>query len=168
MLSERGASRLTSLQTRDGDLSSEFEAWETNELWPSIAENFGDRDAVSGSDLEVEIVKTTLLQTCTAVVTSDKDVEGWGRELEMSLPEGITYQTGEHVAFHRKNTAEDVQKAMKRFNLDTDTILKISSDVPTLLPTDRAIYARQLFTSYLDLTEPATKQVCNYSVHWTM
>jgi cytochrome P450/NADPH-cytochrome P450 reductase len=159
-----GARRLTSPQhATDGDLSAGFEAWESNELWPSMRKVFGIRNALASdhNGLSVEICETVPLQACAAAVTSHRELGKCGRELEISLPDGISYRTGEHVAFHGKNSEEDVKKAMKRFNLDTNSIIKISSDVPTLLPTDRAIYARQLLTSHLDLAVPATKQVCN-------
>ena len=161
LLSSRGARRLTKLALADGDSSSAFETWETNELWPSMRKSLGTRDALASAvnGLKVEACTEVPTQTCTATVERINALEEGVEVLELGLPNGASYRAGDHLCLPPKNSDEDVQKALKRFDLDRGSIVKISSEVPTLLPTDRPVFVHQLFSACVDLTQPATKQV---------
>lgn len=56
------------------------------------------------------------------------------------------------------NPQETVHRVMKRFGLAWDSMLTISSKTGTTLPTDAPISAHNVFSAYVELSQPATKR----------
>ncbi|WP_030434831.1 bifunctional cytochrome P450/NADPH--P450 reductase [Actinoplanes subtropicus] len=175
-LSRAGATRLVTRGAADtrGDFFGDFEAWQ-DALWPATGTVLGvpsvATDAVS-TGIQVEIVgagREPLLRADdlgygTVVVNRELvDMTRPGarskRHLEIALPEGRTYRTGDYLAVLPLNPSAVVDRALARFDLAYDTRLRITATGPNPnLPTDQPIAAGELFASHLELSRPAGRR----------
>ena len=94
---------------------------------------------------------------------SEKGVIPMLHRYQLKLPEGMSYEVGDHVLILPRNEKEDVEKALKLLKYDPDQIITINdsqndskmSEVNTgdnfdnLIPSRNSV--RQLFSQYLDL-----------------
>lgn len=173
-MEERGAERIVARGQGDAgghDLFGEFEAWETESLWPSL-KRFSDTsfNGTSTAALDIKIIRDQrpemlrqdvhLARVCdTKILTAAG--EPVKRHLEIELPKGSEYSPGDYLAILPRNPVSSVFRTLRRLGLDVDTHLVISSSSFTTLPTDRPIEAFELFSGYVEVGQPATKQVCN-------
>ncbi|MFI9650316.1 bifunctional cytochrome P450/NADPH--P450 reductase [Streptomyces sp. NPDC052040] len=81
------------------------------------------------------------------------------KSLTLRLPEGVTYGTGNHLALFAKNERPLVDRALGRFGLARDQVLRL--DRPgggrTHLPVGTPLTAGLLFTEFLELQDVATR-----------
>ncbi|KAM0194285.1 hypothetical protein ACHAPA_005191 [Fusarium lateritium] len=169
-LEKRGGNRLVPMGSADAatsDMFSDFEAWEDNVLWPSLKEKYNVTDDESSGQrgLLVEVStprKTTLRQDVEeAMVVSERTLTKSGpakKHIEIQLPSGMTYKAGDYLAILPLNPKATVSRVFRRFSLAWDSFLKIQSDGPTTLPTNVAISAFDVFSAYVELSQPATKR----------
>ncbi|POR33668.1 Bifunctional P450/NADPH-P450 reductase [Tolypocladium paradoxum] len=169
-LHELGGERIVPLGTTDAaerDMFSDFEAWEDESLWPALQEMYGTEVSSDGGNggLTVEISlprKTTLRQDVEeALVVATRTLTESGsvkKHIEIRLPTGMTYRAGDYLAVLPFNPKQTVARVFRRFGLSWDATLKIASDRPTTLPTDRAISAADVLSAYVELSQPATKR----------
>lgn len=169
-LEQRGGTRLVPMGSADAatsDMFSDFEAWEDTVLWPSLKEKYNvtDDEASGQRGLLVEVTtprKTTLRQDVEeALVVSEKTLTKTGpakKHIEIQLPSGMTYKAGDYLAILPLNPRKTVSRVFRRFSLAWDSFLKIQSDGPTTLPTNIAISAFDVFSAYVELSQPATKR----------
>ncbi|KAG5662283.1 hypothetical protein KAF25_004701 [Fusarium avenaceum] len=169
-LEKRGGNRLVSMGSADAatsDMFSDFEAWEDNVLWPGLKEKYNvTNDESSGQrGLLVEVStprKTTLRQDVEeALVVSERTLTKSGpakKHIEIQLPSGMSYKAGDYLAILPLNPRATVSRVFRRFSLAWDSFLKIQSDGPTTLPTNIAISAFDVFSAYVELSQPATKR----------
>ncbi|KAM0302581.1 hypothetical protein HYE67_009805 [Fusarium culmorum] len=169
-LEQRGGTRLVPMGSADAatsDMFSDFEAWEDTVLWPSLKEKYNvtDDEASGQRGLLVEVTtprKTTLRQDVEeALVISEKTLTKTGpakKHIEIQLPSGMTYKAGDYLAILPLNPRKTVSRVFRRFSLAWDSFLKIQSDGPTTLPTNIAISAFDVFSAYVELSQPATKR----------
>jgi cytochrome P450/NADPH-cytochrome P450 reductase len=174
LLAARGGTRIAERGLADasqGDMFTEFDNWEDGAFWPAVKERFGgttpsDSDA-SSSTVTVEISSQTRstnlrMDVRNARVKSVRTLTAEGekekRQIEIELPSDMPYRAGDYLAVLPVNPKEDVKRAMKRFQLPWDAQLKISSDAPTVLPTNSDISARDVLDAYVELSQPATKK----------
>ncbi|PHH85154.1 hypothetical protein CDD83_829 [Cordyceps sp. RAO-2017] len=169
-LQNLGGSRIVPLAATDAaehDMFSDFETWEDESLWPALQELYDAEDMTDyGNDgLNVEVSlprKKTLRQDVDeAVVVSARSLTKSGpakRHLEIQLPTGMTYRTGDYLAVLPFNPKPTVSRVLRRFGLSWDATLKISTDRPTTLPTGTAISAADVLSAYVELGQPATKR----------
>ncbi|QPC76462.1 hypothetical protein HYE68_007214 [Fusarium pseudograminearum] len=169
-LEQRGGTRLVPIGSADAatsDMFSDFEAWEDTVLWPSLKEKYNvtDDEASGQRGLLVEVTtprKTTLRQDVEeALVVSEKTLTKTGpakKHIEIQLPSGMTYKAGDYLAILPLNPRATVSRVFRRFSLAWDSFLKIQSDGPTTLPTNIAISAFDVFSAYVELSQPATKR----------
>ncbi|WP_366521101.1 hypothetical protein [Lapillicoccus sp.] len=82
------------------------------------------------------------------------------RHLEIALPDGMTYETGDYLAVLPLNPTLAVDRALSRFDLayDAQTVIRISEGGHTFLPTDTPVTAGELLASYVELSLPATRK----------
>ncbi|MEV5753049.1 cytochrome P450 [Actinoallomurus sp. NPDC052308] len=81
------------------------------------------------------------------------------KSITIELPEGVTYETGNHLAVFAKNESRLVDRALARFGIDHDQVLRL--DQPgggrTHLPVGTPATAGLLFTEFLELQDVATR-----------
>ncbi|KAF5023611.1 hypothetical protein F66182_4313 [Fusarium sp. NRRL 66182] len=171
-LEERGATRIVPMGSADAatsDMFSDFEAWEDNVLWPGLKEKYGvtkDSESTGGQrGLLVEVStprKMTLRQDVEeALVVSERTLTKSGppkKHIEIQLPSGMRYNAGDYLAVLPLNPRATVSRVFRRFQLAWDSFLKIQSDGPTTLPTNVSTSASDVFSAYVELSQPATKR----------
>jgi cytochrome P450/NADPH-cytochrome P450 reductase len=80
------------------------------------------------------------------------------RHVEIALPEGMGYRTGDYLAVLPLNPSELIQRALARFDLDYDSHVLLSMEHgDTFLPTGTPVAAGELLGSYVELSVPATR-----------
>lgn len=168
-MEERGAHRIAPLglsDVADGKELNDFEAWEDKILWPALKERYGAVE-YEGPALNVAVTsprKSTLHQNvqegsvlATKVITpSGFPVQK--QHMEIQLPAGVTYRAGDYLEVLPVNPRESVNRVMRHFRLPWDTHLTISANTRTSLPGDSSTSAVDVFGSYVELAQPATKR----------
>lgn len=176
-MAARGGSRICPLGLADaakGEMFTEFEQWEDEVFWPAISAKYGtteegaDGEAPFNPNLEIQFSSPrplTLHQDVKEAVVVDARVltapgASQKNHVEISLPAGLTYQTGDYLAVLPINPPETVNRAMRRFSLAWDSTITITADGRTTLPTNTPVRAYDVLSSYVELSQPATKRVC--------
>lgn len=182
-LEKAGAARLATMGLTDvssGEVFAEFETWEDEILWPSLEEKYhpetkrattsASKARPRGVDVTVSSPrKTTLRQDVKeAVVVNVKvltkgvsyESRGIKKHLEIKLPEGMTYKSGDYLAVLPINPKQSVHRALRCFKLARDVHLSITTDQPTSLPVNESMPAYDILSSYVELSQPTTKRVC--------
>lgn len=153
------------------DFLGEFDRWYST-LWSTIDSTFGQHtDTRPAPAMDIEfvgdahepILRRHDLQLGTVLVNRELcDTAAPGarskRHLEIALPPGMTYRTGDYLAVLPQNPPSTVTRALGRFGLAADALLVIRHGHPadTFLPVDAPVGAGELLAGYLDLTQPAT------------
>ncbi|EMD00975.1 hypothetical protein BAUCODRAFT_566786 [Baudoinia panamericana UAMH 10762] len=176
LLEKHGGQRMCERGNADaakGDMMSAFQTWEDEILWPAIKRRFGGKDADEGAEASpqsqnlsiavsnhrasklragVSEAKVIATRTLTAPGEPEK------RHIELQLPSDMTYRAGDYLAVLPLNPEETVHRVVLRFHLPWDAMLTISSKSSTALPTEHPISAHNLFSAYVELSQPATKR----------
>jgi cytochrome P450/NADPH-cytochrome P450 reductase len=170
---ERGGTRLTELGTADashGDMFTDFESWEDKVFWPALKERYGTSDPADGPpfeaslDVEVSTPRSSMLRQDVreAKVESVEVLSAPGvsekRHIEISLPSDMSYSAGDYLAILPVNPKENVARSMRYFDLAWDSVLTINASGPTTLPVNVPCPASDVFGSYVELAQPATKR----------
>ena len=144
-----------------GDFYGAFESWKEN-LFQILRKHTGEEK------LSIEIVnsKRNFGQTTTdiGIVLENKilvqanNIVPTIRHLEIKLPKGQTYHTGDYLAILPSNPIEIVYRVLKRFNLATDTQVKIHSSTRTFFPTNSPTSAFHILSGYVELSQPISKK----------
>ncbi len=81
------------------------------------------------------------------------------RHLDIALPAGARYRTGDYLAVLPMNPQDAADRALRRFGLPYDAQVKIhpTPGARTFFPTDRPVTAGELLSSYVELAQPATR-----------
>lgn len=169
-MEQKGGLRIAPIGLSDvaeGKELDDFEAWEDRILWPALTEKYG-AVAAEGPALQVAVTsprKSTLHQDDVkeASVVATKILTPSGaavvkQHIEIQLPKGVTYRAGDYLDVLPVNPRESVKRVMRHFHLPWDTHLTISSNTRTSLPGDYSIPAVEVFGSYVELAQPATKR----------
>ncbi|KAF3037153.1 hypothetical protein E8E11_005303 [Didymella keratinophila] len=172
-----GGTRLAVLGTSDvadGKVLSDFSAWEEHVLWPALRERYGvaaagtaDETAERALQVKVHVSGTSALRCGLqqARVFANTTLPGPDasarKHLEITLPPGTTYRTGDRLAILPQNPGSAVRRALKRLGLSQDSILTVASAGATSLPVDVPIRAAEVLRAYVELQQPATESdVC--------
>ncbi|RSL75152.1 hypothetical protein CEP51_011132 [Fusarium floridanum] len=172
-LEQLGASRIVDIGLTDASenmVFSDFEAWEDKILWPALEARYNSESKKSSMDkglsvkssnlrtltLRQDVKEATVIETKT--LTSGTDAKSKKKHIEVQLPEGTQYTAGDYLAVLPINPQEVVRRALRRFKLPMDAHLEISSSTPTVLPTDTSVSALDVLSSYVELSQPATKR----------
>lgn len=175
LLEEAGGQRLCEMGSANaaaGDMMSEFQSWEDDSFWPALQKQFGDgsdeqSESVSfGQNLTIEVFNKRAshlrADVSEAKVIAAKTLTSQGvgekRYIELQLPSDMSYRAGDYLAILPLNPPEVVHRVLKRFSLSWDAMLKISSRTGSTLPTEHPVSAHDLFSAYLELSQPATKR----------
>lgn len=172
-LTSLGGERLTSrasTDAKDRDMFSDFEIWADETFWPKVNEEYGivDNAVQDDSRLEISISspRPTILQheVSEGVVLENKSLVADGvvpmkRHVEIQLPSGTSYAAGDYLAILPHNPKETVMRVMKYYDFASDTHVKISGLLSATLPMDTSTPVATVLSSYVELSQIATKRV---------
>ena len=173
-LAAAGASRLLDrgeADARDG-LFGAFDVWSAT-LWKTIGlEHQRDPNpSTTYPALEIEFVSSSrdpllrLNQLETGFVVENRELVNLTspigrskRHLEITLPPGMKYRSGDYLAVLPTNPPENVDRVLRRFGLSYDAQLMIhrADSVQTFLPTGQPVMIGELISSYVELGLAAT------------
>ena len=168
MLEKGGGTRIVERGVGDaaGDFFGAFEAWKEN-LFQVLRKTGDFKSVISQEKLSIEIVNSTrnLGQiTDVGIVKENKllveasELGPAKRHIEIELPKGQTYRAGDYLAILPINPIEVVRRVLKRFDLSTDTQIKILSSTETFLPTGYPVSASEILSGYVELTQPISRK----------
>ncbi|PLB37486.1 bifunctional cytochrome P450/NADPH--P450 reductase [Aspergillus candidus] len=177
-LEQLGATRLAGLGLTDvasDELFSTFETWAEHTLWPQLMARYTAGTIPPSVSARPEVgVEVTMCKSRTQVLrqdvgqatvvdtqvlTSEVETERRKIHLEVRLPDGLHYSAGDYLAILPINPLETVRRAMRQFKLPWDAQVKIAaSSLTTALPTDRPMAASDILSSYVELSQPATRK----------
>lgn len=173
VLEKRGGTRLAALGSTDtaqDKILSDFAVWEEHVFWPAMQEKYGVAHTARvhrsvGPALQVEVCiaganalrcdfnKARVVASET-ISTTNLSVK---KHLEITLPQGTTYQTGDRLAVLPQNSKAVVRRALRRFGLSGDSVVVITCADATALPLATPIRAAKVFRAYAELGQPASK-----------
>ncbi|KAL3457146.1 cytochrome P450 [Aspergillus heterothallicus] len=172
-LAANGAERLSEIgvtDTSDRDTFNDFESWEEKVLWPALNAKYGKlygQNQMASSDISVQLMEpryATLRQEMSeAIVTRASALCGppnaaSKRHLDIKLSENTSYHAGDYLCVLPINPRETVTRVLRRFKLSWDAVLVIEGEHQVTLPTNRETSAWSMFSSYLELSQPATQK----------
>ncbi|MBI1852156.1 MAG: cytochrome P450 [Planctomycetes bacterium] len=180
-LEKHGANRIYRRGEGDarGDFDSQYRAW-YGPLWESVAAAFGlsgdvVRAHAGGPRFSLSFVNK---QAANPIITSysaaalrvlvnrelqnrngDRPSERSTRHLELALPSGVTYQTGDHLGIVPRNGLDQIRRVLLRFKLDPGLYLTItpSSNAATHLPVNEPVPLVGVLASRVELQDVATR-----------
>ncbi|CAF3919426.1 unnamed protein product [Rotaria sordida] len=150
-----------------GDFYGAFENWKEN-LFQILRKDTGEENIISEEKLSIEIVNSKRnfgqITMDIGIVLENKilvqanDIIPTIKHLEIKLPKGQTYHTGDYLAILPSNPIEIVYRVLKRFNLATDTQVRILSSTSTFFPTNNPTSAFDILSGYVELSQPISKK----------
>ena len=155
-----------------GDMMGAFQEWEDSTFWPAMKKQFGGEDtddalpASMGQNLDIQVFSKRAshlrADVSEAKVISSHTLTAPGepekKHIKLELPSSMTFRAGDYLAILPLNPPETVRRVLTRFSLPWDAMLSITSRTDTTIPTDHPISAQDLFSAYLELSQPATKR----------
>lgn len=154
------------------DFDGQFRGWYEH-LWGPLAEAVGvpveeSNTAIKAHRFEVELVADGTedsplvaefgakpmritanreLQTRTGPNPSQRST----RHIELELPEGVTYRTGDHLGILPRNSEETVRRVMARFGFEEDARVRLRNNTSgkSFLPVDRPIAVSELLSGFV-------------------
>ena len=177
-----GATRLAERAEGDArdDLDGQFQSW-LESLWPTLGEAL-DIDVDFSSPIAAEplywveiaesVTANPVANMAGAVdmrVLANRElqtpVEGSEevrstRHIEIELPEGTTYEPGDHLCVVPKNPPELVERCLKRIGIDADAYIRIESrsQMRGPFPSGSTFSVRRLAERYGELQAVATRK----------
>ena len=155
-----------------GDFFGDFDEWYAG-FWPAVDAALGQRTISPAAQPQLELqfvgnVRDPLLRQnglALGTVVANRELVDLAkpgarskRHVEIALPEGMSYRTGDYLAVLPLNPATLVQRALARFNLDYDSHVLLSMERgDTFLPTGSPVAVGELLSSYVELAVPATR-----------
>jgi cytochrome P450/NADPH-cytochrome P450 reductase len=157
---------------------TDFDGWGETSFWPGVMAKFGGASpepaAKPKSSLQVEVssgmrASTLGLQLEEGFVIENQLLTPPGapakRVVKFKLPSDMTYQCGDYLAVLPVNPSPVVRRAIRRFDLPWDAVLKVqkpsgSASSPSI-PIDTPISAFELLSTYIELSQPASKRDLN-------
>ncbi|CAF0947970.1 unnamed protein product [Adineta steineri] len=168
MIEKIGSTRIIERGVGDaaGDFFGAFEIWKEN-LFRTLRINIGNQNVFTNEKLSVEIVNSNrhlgqitdsgiVLQNKILVETNENGP--MKRHLEIQLPRGETYRTGDYLAVLPIHPIEIVSRVLRRFHLSSITRIEITSSTNTFFPTNYPVSAFDILSGYVQLTQPISKK----------
>lgn len=178
---QNGANRLCDLGLADAansDMFTDFDGWGETAFWPAITAKFGgsqDKTAKPKSSLQVDVssgvrASTLGLQLEEGYVLENQLLTPEGapakRVVRVKLPSDMTYQCGDYLAVLPVNPTPVVRRAIRRFDLPWDAVLRVkktqNASAPPSIPLDTPMSAFELLATYVELSQPASKLDINF------
>jgi cytochrome P450/NADPH-cytochrome P450 reductase len=155
-----------------GDFFGDFDEWYAG-FWPAVDAALGQKTSPPAAQPQLELqfvgnVRDPLLRQnglALGTVVANRELVDLAkpgarskRHVEIALPEGMSYRTGDYLAVLPLNPSELVQRALARFNLDYDSHVLLGMERgDTFLPTGTPVAVGELLSSYVELSVPATR-----------
>ena len=174
-LEAAGATRLRPRGETDagGDFFGGFDEWYAG-LWQDFGQALGKQvqAAAGGARLQVERLKDgraallRLGELQHGEVTQNRELVDMAsplgrskRHIEIALPEGMAYRAGDYLSVLPHNPIGVVMRALKRFDLASDSqiIIRKPDSSLTSLPVGHPVNASELLFHYVELAQPATR-----------
>ncbi|MGN4426335.1 bifunctional cytochrome P450/NADPH--P450 reductase [Bacillus cereus group sp. MYBK30-1] len=177
-LEQKGAIRFTARGEADagGDFENDFAQWQ-EVMWKELSNTFGlqmqegKESASHQSSLSVQVISgppvNPIAQNNNAVhatVVANQELQSAESErstryIEIALPEGVTYQEGDHLGVLPSNSLKNVNRILKRFGLNgkDQVILSTSGSSTVHLPLDRPVSLIDLLSHSVEIQEAATR-----------
>ena len=172
-LAELGATQMAErgeTDVRKNNLFADFEHWAEQVFWPGMPQrDTGFSRARSPSRVRASI-QMAIQSENRAVHLHQQNLQ-WGkvleakrltppgcpekRHIEIALPEGMAYQVGDYLAVLPLNSETSVKRVMRKFGLNTDSMITISDAGPTTLPINVPMHVDDLLKGYVELSQPA-------------
>ncbi|MCK2216050.1 cytochrome P450 [Actinomadura sp. ATCC 31491] len=162
----------------DGDFDGDVSAW-TARLWAALAEEYGAGAGASGPRYSMEVLSEAEVRPSVVsgravplTVVSNEELTGdpaglWDfsaeaprpgvRSIVARLPEGVTYEAGDHLAVFAKNDPELVEWALRCLRVPRDQVVRLRAEGATHLPVDTPVTAGLLLAEFAELQEVATR-----------
>jgi len=168
-----GATRIKPRGETDaaGDFFGGFDAW-YGDLWHDLGAALG-KQALEPTEagLDVEIVGSDRLEALRLpdldqgrilenreLVDMTSPLARSKRHIEISLPPGMRYRTGDYLAVLPRNPQVDVDRVLRRFGLAADTQVVIGGQASAVsLPSGYPVALAQVLAEYVELGQPATR-----------
>lgn len=174
-LERAGGRRIASRGEADAreDLATDFRAW-LEGFWEPLrlALDLSTEDTIISSHsnpFQVEWIESEQPRIVpveagfSTVIRNDELVDMTAsfarskRHIELELPAGMTYQTGDHLAVLPVNSSDIVHELAQCMGWDTEQVVVLRADVETSLPTQKPISIGSLLARYVELQEPIGK-----------
>ena len=177
-LAAAGAERLRPRGEADGggDFFGAFDEW-YDALWTDLGHALGRTvaDKPTAPLFDVEILKAgrenalQLDELEQATIVANRELVNLAavdpsrarskRHLQIALPAGMTYRSGDYLTVLPRNAPSNVQRALRRFGLanDTQIVIRRQPGAAASLPADYPISAFEVLSNYVELAQPATR-----------
>ncbi|NPD70207.1 cytochrome P450 [Lichenicola cladoniae] len=184
-LERAGANRIRPRGEADasGDFFGDFDEWYA-QLWADLGRTFGQQPVAAAvpQALEMDVLppgRATSLRLTDlqgGVVLSNRILgdtdrspgNSVKRHIEIALPSGMSYRTGDYLAVLPRNPPNNVTRALRRFALAPDTQIVVRKGGPaTTLPVGYPVSVAELLANYVELEQPATREHVNMLVECT-
>ena len=182
-LEAAGASRLRPRGETDagGDFFGAFDEW-YGSLWSDLGQALGHAVAEkpTAPAFDVEVLKAgrestlQLQELAQATIVANRELVNLAaglskggarskRHLQIALPQGVSYKSGDYLAVLPRNAQASVERALRRFGLanDTQIVIHKQPDASAALPGDYPISAFEVLSNYVELAQPATRAQIN-------
>ncbi|KAJ5817410.1 hypothetical protein N7447_009643 [Penicillium robsamsonii] len=173
LMHKAGAKRLATRGAANAavsDLFSDLEAWQETSLLPALRKNFlpssrSDVKPFDSTQLQIYLSKPTRVglhqNLAEAKVTAVRILTIPGtpekRHLEFRIPGETTLRSGDHLNVLPVNPPSTVSRVLARFDLAPDHRITINSFNVLGLPHATPVSAGELFSSYVELSQLATR-----------
>ncbi|MGE7635393.1 bifunctional cytochrome P450/NADPH--P450 reductase [Bacillus paramycoides] len=174
-LAQKGATRFSERGEADasGDFEEQFDQWKRR-MWQDAAKAFGlelnKNVEKERSSLSLQFVKglgsplAKKYEAVNASVVENRELQSADsdrstRHIEIVLPEGVSYQEGDHLGVLPRNSRENVNRILKRFGLkgNDQVVLTASGKSEAHLPLDRPVSLYDLLSYSVEVQEAATR-----------
>ncbi|KAJ5594210.1 Bifunctional cytochrome NADPH reductase [Penicillium hispanicum] len=177
---ENGGSRLCDIGLADAahaDMFSDFDGWGETGFWPAITAKFGgssDQTAKPKQSLQVDVSSGVRASTLGLQLEEGFVIDNQllthpdaptKRMVRFKLPSEMTYNCGDYLAVLPVNPSTVVRRAIRRFDLPWDAVVHIqkppNATAPPTIPLATPISAFGLLSTYVELSQPASKRDIN-------
>lgn len=176
-LERLGGTRFTPRAEGDArdDIDEQFDAWAKG-LWPALAQTFSlDLDGAAQAAPLYQVERLSGLDSnpvtqqagaMPAAVLENRELQNVAaserstRHIEIALPEGTKYRTGDHLNVVPVNAETLVNRVLKRFGFSADAQIRIqsSADDHSQLPVDTPLSVHRLLAQMLELQSVASRR----------
>ncbi|KAK8116412.1 uncharacterized protein PG998_004693 [Apiospora kogelbergensis] len=119
---------------------------------PTIEMDVSKADRAAHLQQNVQWATVTSAKALTSEGTSEK------RQIEIELPEGVSYSSGDYLTVLPLNPEDTVRRVVKRFGLPWDGIITINKSGSTTLPTGKSVSIFDLLRGYVEIGQPVTRK----------
>ncbi|RVV99427.1 cytochrome P450 [Mesobaculum littorinae] len=172
-MGQAGATRIRERGGTDaaGDFFGAFDAWYAG-LWQDLGHALGRTPVEPAKeDLEVEVIGSKRLEVLRLtdlnqgrilenreLVNMTSPLARSKRHIEIALPTGMSYRTGDYLAVLPRNPQADIERVLRRFGLAADTQVMIGGQPGGgSLPSGQPVELAHILADYVELAQPATR-----------